>query len=66
MVQAASRLFLHVTTVRYRLGRIRDITRLDLADAEERLSLHLALKIYRLHGLRLDEASACQATPIPG
>ena len=66
VVQAASRLFLHVTTVRYRLGRIRDITRLDLADAEERLSLHLALKIYRLHGLRLDEASACQATPIPG
>jgi sugar diacid utilization regulator/GAF domain-containing protein len=65
VVQAASQLFLHVTTVRYRLGRIRDITGLDLADAEVRLSLHLALKIYRLHGLRLDETPARQATPVP-
>jgi purine catabolism regulator len=42
---AAERLHLHRNTVLYRLGRIEDLLRLDLRDAEVRLSLHLALKI---------------------
>jgi purine catabolism regulator len=42
---AAQRLHLHRNTVLYRLGRIEDLLRLDLRDAEVRLALHLALKI---------------------
>ena len=42
---AAERLHLHRNTVLYRLGRIEDLLRLDLRDAEVRLALHLALKI---------------------
>ncbi len=57
VAQTAEKLFLHVTTIRYRLGRIRKIMGLDLDDAEQRLNLHLALKIYRLHGQRFKAAA---------
>lgn len=42
---AADRLHLHRNTVLYRLGRIEDLLKVDLRDAEVRLMLHLALKI---------------------
>jgi purine catabolism regulator len=41
----AARLHLHRNTVLYRLGRIEDLLKVDLRDADVRLSLHLALKI---------------------
>jgi DNA-binding PucR family transcriptional regulator len=49
--QAARALYVHVTTVRYRLERIEDVLGISLSDAETRLNLHLALKIHRLTGL---------------
>ena len=42
---AAARLHLHRNTVLYRLGRIEEITGIDLKDPDVRLTLHLALKI---------------------
>lgn len=42
---AAAVLHVHRNTLLYRLSRIREITGLDLDDAEVRLALHLALRI---------------------
>ena len=46
----ADALGIHVTTLRYRLGRLADLFGLDLQDAETRLSLELALRLRRLLG----------------
>ncbi|MQA14798.1 MAG: hypothetical protein GEV09_11660 [Pseudonocardiaceae bacterium] len=43
--QAARTLRLHVNTVAYRMQRIEKITGLDLADADDRLVAHVAVKI---------------------
>jgi purine catabolism regulator len=43
--EVAARLSLHRNSLLYRLRRIREITGLDLDDAETRLALHLALRI---------------------
>jgi purine catabolism regulator len=48
---AAERLHVHRNTLLYRLHRIQEIAGIDLADAETRLSLHLALRVRDvLHG----------------
>jgi DNA-binding PucR family transcriptional regulator len=39
--------------LRYRLGRIRDISGRDLQDVEDRLNLHLATRIVRVAGVPL-------------
>jgi purine catabolism regulator len=44
--EAAERLSVHRNTVLYRLDRIREITALDLDDADVRLRLHLALQVH--------------------
>jgi DNA-binding PucR family transcriptional regulator len=36
---------IHRSTLRYRLGRIRDITGRDLQDVDTRLKLHLAIRV---------------------
>src|SRR6185312_14103552 len=41
---AAESLSIHRSTLRYRLGRIRDISGRDLQDVEDRLNLHLATR----------------------
>lgn len=46
--QAARELYVHYNTLRYRVARISEITTVDLASAEGRLSLQLALKILRM------------------
>ena len=46
--KAAEMLHLHRNTLLYRLERIEALTGRDLADAETRLSLQLALKIRRV------------------
>ena len=48
---AARSLTIHRSTLRYRLGRIREITGRDLQDVEDRLNLHLATRIVRTTGL---------------
>lgn len=50
--RTAEALQVHRTSVYYRLGRISEITGLDLEDGNSRLALHLSLKLARLTGLR--------------
>jgi sugar diacid utilization regulator len=49
----AQSLTIHRSTLRYRLGRIRDISGRDLQDVEDRLNLHLATRIVRVAGVPL-------------
>ena len=44
----AERLGIHISTLRYRLERIRDVGGVDLADADQRFSLELALRLREL------------------
>jgi sugar diacid utilization regulator len=37
---------IHRSTLRYRLGRIRDISGHDLQDVDTRLNLHLATRVF--------------------
>ncbi len=47
--QTAERLYLHPNTVKYRMGRIMEILDYDpLSHPEERLALHLALKLHKV------------------
>ena len=46
--RTAARLGIHRQTLYYRLGRVEQLTGLDLADGEDRLLLHMALKAARL------------------
>lgn len=50
-VEVAQTMNLHRNTLRYRLRRIRDISRLDLDDPDIRLGLQVALKISDVLGL---------------
>lgn len=47
--QTMEALFIHRSTLRYRLERIRDILELDIDDAETRLNLMIAYKLYDLY-----------------
>lgn len=48
--QAAKELFIHYNTLRYRVARIAEITKVDLGSAEGRLNLQIAMKILRIAG----------------
>jgi DNA-binding PucR family transcriptional regulator len=50
--KAAKVLGLHRVSLYGRLRRIEDLTGSDLADGQQRLALHLGLKLARLAGLR--------------
>ena len=47
--KTAEQLFIHRSTLQYRLDRIASILEVDLSDAEEIFNLMLALKLYELH-----------------
>jgi DNA-binding PucR family transcriptional regulator len=47
--RAAARLCIHRQTLYYRLGRIEELTGLDLADGGDRLLLHLGVRAARLN-----------------
>jgi len=47
---AAGRLFLHRSTLYSRLHRIEDVAGVDLRSGEDRLDLHLGLRLWRLAG----------------
>ena len=49
VVESARELYIHPNTLRQRLGRIEDLTGLNL-DEDDLLSLELAIKLARLHG----------------
>lgn len=46
----SSALVIHRSTLRYRLRRIREITGRDLADADDRLNLHVAVRAWQILG----------------
>jgi GAF domain-containing protein len=50
VIESARELFIHPNTLRQRLGRIEELTGLSLDD-DDLLSLELAIKLARLHGL---------------
>jgi hypothetical protein len=50
--RAAARLCIHRQTLYYRLGRIAELTGLDLADGADRLLLHLGVRAARLAPVR--------------
>jgi hypothetical protein len=50
--RAATRLCIHRQTLYYRLGRIAELTGLDLADGADRLLLHLGVRAARLAAVR--------------
>ena len=49
VIESARALYIHPNTLRQRLGRIQELTGLDL-DSDDLLSLELAIKLARLHG----------------
>ncbi len=49
VIESARALYIHPNTLRQRLGRIEDLTGLDL-NQDDLLSLELAIKLARLHG----------------
>jgi GAF domain-containing protein len=49
VIESARALYIHPNTLRQRLGRIEELTGLDLND-DDLLSLELAIKLARLHG----------------
>ena len=46
--QTAESLFVHRNTLLYRMERIQELTNLQLDQANQRLALHLALKLWQL------------------
>jgi hypothetical protein len=50
-VDTAKALRLHRTSLYYRLQRVAELTGTNLKNGDERLTLHLSLKLARLHGL---------------
>ncbi|HEX6356483.1 helix-turn-helix domain-containing protein [Actinophytocola sp.] len=50
-VDTSKALRLHRTTLYYRLQRVAELTGMNLKNGDERLTLHLSLKLARLHGL---------------
>jgi sugar diacid utilization regulator len=46
--RAATQLCIHRQTLYYRLGRVQELTGLDLADGGDRLLLHLGVRTARL------------------
>jgi DNA-binding PucR family transcriptional regulator len=50
-VETAKALRLHRTSLYYRLQRVAELTGASLRNGDERLTLHLSLKLARLHGL---------------
>lgn len=49
VIESARALYIHPNTLRQRLGRIEELTGLDI-DQDDLLSLELAIKLARLHG----------------
>lgn len=61
---AAQSLTIHRSTLRYRLGRIREISGRDLQDVEDRLNLHLATRIVRTTGVPLPSEDEGRAAAV--
>ncbi|MBN9622586.1 MAG: helix-turn-helix domain-containing protein, partial [Actinobacteria bacterium] len=51
---AAEQLFIHRSSLYGRLHRIEEVAGVDLHSGEDRLELHLGVRLWRLGGSRLD------------
>ncbi len=51
---AAETLFIHRSSLYGRLHRIEEVAEVDLRSGEDRLELHLGVRLWRLAGSRLD------------
>ena len=60
--RTASKLRLHRATLYYRLRKVEEITGVDLEDGNDRLALHLSLKLARLAGI-LPQAEHANGRP---
>jgi sugar diacid utilization regulator len=60
----AAELFVHRATLYYRLKRIADLTGADMTSGDERLAIHLSLKLGRLIGLFGRGTGTLLATPV--
>jgi GAF domain-containing protein len=60
VIESARALYIHPNTLRQRLARIEDLTDVEL-DKDDLLSLELAIKLARLHGLATRVASEASA-----
>jgi DNA-binding PucR family transcriptional regulator len=54
-IATAEALFVHPSTLKYRLQRIRDITRYELNDPDTRFSLQLSTRAWQMVGARREE-----------
>ncbi|TQE90257.1 helix-turn-helix domain-containing protein [Ureibacillus terrenus] len=50
MKETANELFIHRSTLQYRLEKIEDLLQVDLNNAEHRFNLNMAIKLYNLFG----------------
>ncbi len=62
VIESARELFIHPNTLRQRLGRIEELTGLNL-DEDDLLSLELAIKLARLHGRPAEAAAKASRRP---
>ncbi len=62
---AAERLFVHHKTLRYRLGRIQQLTGLDLGHHEDRMRADLALRLLQVNVGLDEENTPARATSMP-
>ncbi|MGD9958325.1 PucR family transcriptional regulator [Nocardioides sp.] len=63
--ESAKRLHIHRATLYYRLARIEQLTGMSLADGQDRLALHLGVKVGRLTGA-IDPANTAGDSPHHG
>jgi hypothetical protein len=61
----ADALGIHVSTLRYRIGRFQTQTGVDLTDPESRFSVGLALRLRALHGEGTADTSHPSRKPVP-
>jgi hypothetical protein len=63
MTEAAKQLYIHISTLKYRVNRIEELLSVELRDAQAAFNLHLACKILgvRRHLSRIEGAEA----PLP-
>lgn len=55
MTETAKELYIHRSTLQYRLEKIEDLLQVDLDNAEHRFNLNMAIKLYDLFGNELKQ-----------
>jgi DNA-binding PucR family transcriptional regulator len=64
--ESAKLLHVHRGTLYYRLSRVEELTGMSLADGQDRLALHLGVKLARLTGMVEQSGDEGQPITLPG